>query len=98
MGIRDGLRQDGPALLRNGKAPLLVGERIKDETVWLCTTCGSCVHECPVLIEHVDAIVDMRRYLVVEGRVDLKLQDVLANMGRYGNSFGQSERMRARWT
>ncbi len=98
LGIRDGLRQDGPALLGNGKVPILVGERIKDETVWLCTTCGSCVRECPVLIEHVDAIVDMRRYLVVEGRVDSKLQDALANMGRYGNSFGQSERMRARWT
>lgn len=98
LGIRDGLRQDGRALLENGKTPLLVGERIKDKTLWSCTTCGSCVRECPVLIEHIDAIVDMRRYLVVEGRVDKELQDALANLGRYGNSFGQSERMRARWS
>jgi Fe-S oxidoreductase len=40
----------------------------------------------------------MRRYLVNEGMIDVRLQDVLANLGRYGNSFGQSERMRARWT
>jgi Fe-S oxidoreductase len=43
-------------------------------------------------------IVDMRRHLVLEGRVDSDLQDALANLGRYGNSFGQSERMRAKWT
>ncbi|MCL4528514.1 MAG: (Fe-S)-binding protein, partial [Chloroflexi bacterium] len=98
LGIRDGLHQDGQVLPGNGNTPLLVGERIKDEMVWSCTTCGSCVRECPVLIEHVDTIVDMRRYLVVEGRVDSRLQDALANVGRYGNSFGQSERMRARWS
>ena len=98
LGIRDGLRQDGQVLPGNGNTPLLVGKRIKDEMVWSCTTCGCCVRECPVLIEHVDAIVDMRRYLVVEGRVDSRLQDALANVGRYGNSFGQSERMRARWS
>ncbi len=40
----------------------------------------------------------MRRFLVIEGRVGTELQDALANLGRYGNSFGQSERMRARWT
>jgi Fe-S oxidoreductase len=42
--------------------------------------------------------VDMRRHLVIEGRMDKMLQDALANLGRYGNSFGQSERMRAKWT
>jgi Fe-S oxidoreductase len=40
----------------------------------------------------------MRRYLVNEGEVDTQLQDALANLGRYGNSFGQSDRMRAKWT
>jgi Fe-S oxidoreductase len=66
--------------------------------LWSCTTCGACVCECPVLIEHVDTIVEMRRYLVIEGRMDAELQGALENLGRYGNSFGQSERMRARWT
>jgi len=99
LGVRDALRADGRALLvKDSKAPLLVGEKIKDEALWSCTTCGACVRECPVLIEHVDAIVDMRRYLVIEGRMDAELQTALENFGRYGNSFGQSERMRARWT
>ncbi len=98
LGIRDELRREGPRLVGNDKTSALIGERIKDEALWSCTTCGSCVHECPVLIEHVDAVVDMRRSLVNEGRLDSRLQDTLANLGRYGNSFGQSERLRAKWT
>ncbi len=99
LGVRAALRQDGPALLnKDTKTPFLAGEKISDAVLWSCTTCGACVCECPVLIEHVDAIVDMRRYLVIEGRMDNELQGALENLGRYGNSFGQSERMRARWT
>ncbi len=81
----------------NGTTPILVGDIIKDAVLWACTTCGACVQECPVLIEHVDAIVDMRRYLIMEGRVDDELQDALANLGRYGNSFGKSARARSSW-
>ena len=99
LSLREALRIDGPALLGgNGNVPVLAGERIKEEVVWSCTTCGACVFECPVLIEHIDAIVDMRRHLVLEGQVDAELQDALSNLGRYGNSFGKSERMRARWS
>lgn len=83
---------------KNGNENKLVGDVINEMELWACTTCGACVHECPVLIEHVDTIVDMRRYLVIEGRVDDELQNVLANLSRYGNSFGKSERMRARWS
>jgi len=101
--IREELRKEGPALMAvkssNGKeAPLLVGEAITNDVLWSCTTCGACIQECPVLIEHVDTIVDMRRHLVIEGEMDGMLQDALANLGRYGNSFGQSDRMRAKWT
>ena len=99
LSLREALRLDGPALLSgNGNMPVLIGERIKEDVLWSCTTCGACVHECPVLIEHIDTIVDMRRHLVLEGQVDTELQDALSNLGRYGNSFGQSERMRARWS
>ena len=48
-----------------------------------------------MFIDHVTPIVNMRRYLVDQGKMDQMLQDALANLGRYGNSFGQSERMRA---
>ena len=75
-----------------------VSEVITDQVIWSCTTCYACDQECPLFIERVPAIVDMRRYLVLEGRVDNMLQDALSNLGRYGNSFGQSERMRAKWT
>ena len=74
------------------------GEVVKAETLWSCTTCGACVAECPVLIEHIDSIVDMRCHLVDEAQIDAQLQAALDNLGRYGNSFGQSERMRAKWT
>lgn len=104
--IRDGLNKDGLALAsskpsegKNSQAlSPFVGSAIAEAVLWSCTTCGACVQRCPILIEHVDTIVDMRRYLVIEGQMDGKLQEALANLGRYGNSFGQSERMRARWT
>jgi len=86
------------ALHENGSRPNLVGEAITEAVLWSCTTCGACVHECPVLIEHIDTIVDLRRYMVIEGMVDAELQDALTNLGRYGNSFGKSERMRAKWS
>ncbi len=98
VSIREALKRDGAALARgNGSTPLLVGETIADAVVWSCTTCGACVRECPVLIEHIDTLVDLRRYLVSEGRLDAQLQDALAKLGRYGNSFGKSERLRAQW-
>ncbi len=85
------------ALRNDGITPLL-GERIDPAALWTCTTCGSCRQECPILIEHLDTIVDFRRSLVMDGQVDAELQKSLDNLGRYGNSFGQSPRMRARWT
>jgi Fe-S oxidoreductase len=81
-----------------GAARALVGEVLSDQVLWSCTTCYACDQECPLFIERIPMIVDMRRHLVLEGRVDSDLQDALANLGRYGNSFGQSERMRAKWT
>lgn len=76
----------------------LHGDVITANELWACTTCRACMQVCPAFIEHVPAIVDMRRYLVDQGSMDKMLQDALANLGRYGNSFGQSERMRAKWT
>jgi Fe-S oxidoreductase/nitrate reductase gamma subunit len=76
----------------------LIGDVISADELWACTTCRACMQVCPAFIEHVPAIVDMRRYMVDQGSMDKMLQDALANLGRYGNSFGQSERMRAKWT
>jgi Fe-S oxidoreductase len=76
----------------------LLGGSILDATLWACTTCRACMEVCPLHIEHVPKIVDMRRQLVEQGRIEPKLQDTLASLAQYGNSFNQSERMRARWT
>jgi Fe-S oxidoreductase len=86
---------------RAGRAPEgdgVTGSVVKAETLWSCTTCLACVESCPVGIEHVPTIVQMRRQLVAEGNLDSNLQAVLEKIGRYGNSFGQSERNRGRWS
>ena len=70
---------------------------ISDEVLWSCTTCMACVEACPVGIEHVPTIVDMRRSLVDEGRMDPLLQQTLEKYANQGNSYGKSSRMRARW-
>ncbi len=77
---------------------LLENSNLSKEVLWSCTTCAACITECPVLIEHIDTIVEIRRHLVIEGLIDAELQDALTNLGRYGNSFGQSPRKRAQWT
>jgi len=104
MDLRHNLTERGDALTapstEAAKAALakpLVGDVITEQVLWSCTTCYACDQECPLFIEHVSPIVDMRRHLVYEGRMDSMLQEALANLGRYGNSFGQSERGRAKW-
>ena len=76
----------------------LVGNWIPEQMLWACTSCMACIQECPVLVNHLGAIVDMRRYLVIEGKMETELQNTLENFGRYGNSFGQSDRLRAKWS
>ncbi len=87
---------DSPA--ERAVPPALVPDVVSQETVWSCTTCGACVEQCPVDIEHVDTIVHLRRRLVDEGRIEPAVQQVLQADAQQGNSFGKSGRMRARWT
>jgi Fe-S oxidoreductase len=83
----------------NGAAPEpLLGGAIAEETLWACTTCRACMEVCPVHIEHIPKIVDMRRQLVEQARVQPMLQEALSNLQRNGNSMGKSPRLRARWT
>jgi Fe-S oxidoreductase len=102
MNLRDNLMERGAVLRNNASngalSKSLVGDVITDEVLWACTTCYACDQECPLFIEHIIPIVDMRRHLVMEGRVDAELQNALANLARYGNSFGKSGKARARWT
>jgi len=76
----------------------LIGGVIKEETLWACTTCRACMDVCPVHIEPMTKIVEMRRGLVEEGEVEPMLQDSLASLQRNGNSLGKPARQRAKWT
>ena len=93
LDLRDRLYHHGDEQ-RNGKdAPPV----ISDDVLWACTTCMACVEACPVGIEHVPTIIDMRRNLVDQGELDPLLQQTLQNYAQQGNSYGKSSRMRARW-
>ena len=99
------LSESGPKLLgktqKSGDKPerAMVGDVIRPETLWACTTCYACVYECPVLIEQVDDIVDMRRYLaLMEGDLPPSLATTLTNIERSGNPWKQPRRKRTAWT
>ena len=98
MGIRDQLFTEGPAALAGGTLTPLVPNAVTDEVVWDCVTCGACVQECPVSIEHVDHIVDLRRNLVmVESRLPGDTESMLRDVERGGNPWGKPQAERASW-
>jgi Fe-S oxidoreductase/nitrate reductase gamma subunit len=76
----------------------LIGGAIQEATLWACTTCRACMEVCPLHIEHVPKIVDMRRQLVEEGSVPRTLQDAFSAVQRTGNSMGKPSRQRPKWT
>jgi Fe-S oxidoreductase len=76
----------------------LVDSAIPEEAVWQCTTCGWCVEGCPVLIEHVDTIVEIRRNLVLEeSRFPRELATAFRSMETAGNPWGQPRSARLDW-
>jgi Fe-S oxidoreductase len=78
--------------------PALVGGVISREELMACTTCGACVSNCPVLIEHVDTIIDMRRYLILtEGDVDPELSRTFRNIENNSNPWGVANSTRGDW-
>ncbi|MBI3950486.1 MAG: (Fe-S)-binding protein [Acidobacteria bacterium] len=100
--VKEHVLEAGPVLLSgdpngNSYRPLLEGI-ISPEEVWACTTCYACMERCAIRNEHLPLIIRLRRFLIGQGKVDNKLQDTLTSLTRYGNSFGQSDRMRARWS
>ncbi len=80
----------------NGQ-PLIGGIYDEDE-VWSCTTCGACEQECPLGIEYIDKIVDLRRGMVDDGVVPQSLQKPLRALEKRGNPWGKLEKKRVEWT
>ncbi len=75
----------------------LIGNILHEQEIWSCTTCGACEEECPVMIEYIDKIVDLRRFMVDEGMVPQSLQKPLGALEKRGNPYGKMERKRADW-
>jgi Fe-S oxidoreductase len=76
----------------------LIGDVITEEEIWACTTCRNCEDQCPVMNEHVDKIIDLRRYLVLtEGKMDADAQRALTNIERQGNPWGMNRKERVNW-
>jgi Fe-S oxidoreductase len=110
MDLRDALFEHGPTLLeakRKGEKefvaaveqlPPLNPDIVEDEVIWDCTTCGACVQACPVNIEHIDAIVDMRRNLVMgESRFPKEMQSAMQSLETTGNPWGSPPQAREEW-
>ncbi len=76
--------------------PLIGGIYSSDE-IWSCTTCGACEEECPLLVEYIDKIVDLRRGMIDDGNVPQSLQKPLKAIESRGNPYGKMEKKRAEW-
>ena len=101
LDVRDQLLREGPALLAGAKAavtPPAHWLETKPEELWACTTGAACVEACPVTIEHIDKIVEMRRYLtLMEGSAPPEAQRAMTNIERAGNPWGAPRETRADW-
>jgi Fe-S oxidoreductase len=90
MGVRDQLfAQDGAPIVGNG---------VPEEMIWDCVTCGACVEACPVSIEHIDHILDLRRNRVmVDAEFPAEAEPMLRDVERAANPWGKPQSERAAW-
>ena len=100
MNLRDNMFASAtPLLTGEGDFTALVPNVIDPDVLWACTTCGACVEECPVDIEHIDAIVDMRRYQVLmESEFPSEAGLMLRNVENQGDPWGLGQAKRTEWT
>ena len=92
--------RDAPAEQRRDppQPQKLIGEAIKEDEIWACVACGACQQECPVLIEHVPKIMDMRRSLVLEeSKFPKEAQNALRSIETQGNPYGLPRAQRSDW-
>ncbi|MGH8982104.1 MAG: (Fe-S)-binding protein, partial [Acidimicrobiales bacterium] len=95
----DGDAHAGAGANGHGEPEALVPGIIEPDVLWSCTTCGACVEQCPVDIEHVDAIVDMRRYQVLmESSFPSEAGLMLRNVENQGDPWGLGSAKRTEWT
>lgn len=100
VALRGHLNQVTPDLLGGGETPrpALAGDVIADETVWSCTTCGACEEECPLEIQYVNKMIDLRRGLVMmDSRFPRELNRAFKSLETNGNPWGFGRDSRADW-
>jgi Fe-S oxidoreductase len=91
MGLRD-------QLFAGDRETALVPAAVPEESIWDCVTCGACIEACPVSIEHIDHIVDLRRHLVmVESSFPAEAEPMLRDIERSSNPWGHPQGQRADW-
>ncbi len=101
--IKDLLLETAGAAKGNGNGqaaelPLLIGGAVPEEAVWDCVTCGACMEECPVQVEHVPTIMDMRRHLVLEeSKMPQSAKDALMSMEQRGHPWRGTQFNRTDW-
>ncbi len=94
------LQKVGPALAEGkpGESEPVIGNAIPEQMIWDCVTCGACETECPVMVEHIDMIVDMRRYKVMEeSQMPETAMNVLMNMEQRGHPWRGTQFTRTDW-
>jgi len=99
---RDYSFQHYPVVGRANNGTPLIGDKdsgsiYSADEIWSCTTCGACEAECPLLIEYIDKIVDLRRGMVDDGNVPQSLQKPLKALESRGNPYGKMEKKKADW-
>ncbi|PIC64892.1 hypothetical protein CSV79_04540 [Sporosarcina sp. P13] len=86
------------AMLDDVYNPSLIGDVITEEEIWACTTCRNCEDQCPVMNEHVDKIIDLRRHLVMtEGKMNPDAKRAMTNIERQGNPWGLNRKEKEKW-
>src|SRR5208283_1726700 len=98
---RDYAFQHYPVIGRALDGTALVGKDsggiYSEDEIWSCTTCGACETECPLLVEYIDKIVDLRRGMIDDGNVPQSLQKPLKALESRGNPYGKMEKKKADW-
>ena len=95
---RDYAFQHYPVFGAPGDGQALIGGIYSEDEIWSCTTCGACEEECPLLIEYIDKVVDLRRGMVDDGNVPKSIQKALKALESRGNPYGKLEKKKADWT
>ncbi len=96
--LKHHLLENTRVLLRKQETPALVGGAIAPDAIWACTTCAACIEHCPMAIEHVDKLTDLRRHLVLmESDFPETAGTAFRNMETAGNPWGLARNDRTAW-